>query len=121
MTCFISFIYFSAPVSSPVHDEAGGEDESLIEREKNRLPRGVLVFHRGSKGPKKSLKWKAESELESVHFFELDETERGKNEIYTQEFFFFFSLYSVSTGASLRAGAPVNGRVGNPNTRLVCT
>lgn len=40
------------------------------------------MFHRGSKGPKKSLKWKMESELESVHYFELDETERGKNQIY---------------------------------------
>lgn len=49
-----------------------------MEREKNRLPRGVLVFHRSSQKPKKSLKWKADSELEAVQYFELDETERGK-------------------------------------------
>uniref|UniRef100_A0A1L8DN00 Putative serine/threonine-protein phosphatase 1 regulatory subunit 10-like isoform x1 n=1 Tax=Nyssomyia neivai TaxID=330878 RepID=A0A1L8DN00_9DIPT len=38
-------------------------------------PPGVLVIHR-RKGPKKSVKWKPQEELESVQYFELDETER---------------------------------------------
>uniref|UniRef100_A0A6B2EGF5 Putative serine/threonine-protein phosphatase 1 regulatory subunit 10 isoform x3 n=1 Tax=Phlebotomus kandelakii TaxID=1109342 RepID=A0A6B2EGF5_9DIPT len=38
-------------------------------------PPGVLVIHR-RKGPKKSVKWKPQEELESIQYFELDETER---------------------------------------------
>lgn len=37
--------------------------------------RGVLVYHK-RKGPKKSVKWRGDSELEEVKYFELDETER---------------------------------------------
>lgn len=69
----------TTPVGSPVVEEADAQTEensALMEREKNRLPRGVLVFHRSSNKPKKSLKWKVDSELESVQYFELDETER---------------------------------------------
>ncbi|GAB0087289.1 hypothetical protein DMENIID0001_015820 [Sergentomyia squamirostris] len=38
-------------------------------------PPGVLVIHR-RKGPKKSVKWRPQEELESIQYFELDETER---------------------------------------------
>ncbi|KAI5641564.1 hypothetical protein NE865_06321 [Phthorimaea operculella] len=37
--------------------------------------KGVLCYHK-RKGPKKSIKWKPDSELEEVQYFELDETER---------------------------------------------
>lgn len=37
--------------------------------------KGVLCYHK-KKGPKKSIKWKPESELEEIQYFELDETER---------------------------------------------
>ncbi|XP_041978594.1 serine/threonine-protein phosphatase 1 regulatory subunit 10 [Aricia agestis] len=37
--------------------------------------KGVLCYHR-RKGPKKSIKWKPDSELEEIQYFELDETER---------------------------------------------
>ncbi|XP_049788424.1 serine/threonine-protein phosphatase 1 regulatory subunit 10-like [Schistocerca cancellata] len=41
-----------------------------------RLPKGVLIYHKTRKGPKKNVRWKAEKDLEDVRFFELDETER---------------------------------------------
>ncbi|CAK1549810.1 unnamed protein product [Leptosia nina] len=37
--------------------------------------KGVLCYHK-RKGPKKSIRWKPDSELEEVQYFELDETER---------------------------------------------
>lgn len=37
--------------------------------------KGVLCYHK-KKGPKKSIKWKPEAELEEIQYFELDETER---------------------------------------------
>lgn len=37
--------------------------------------KGVLCYHK-RKGPKKSIKWKPDSELEEIQYFELDETER---------------------------------------------
>ncbi|XP_050675566.1 serine/threonine-protein phosphatase 1 regulatory subunit 10 [Leptidea sinapis] len=37
--------------------------------------KGVLCYHK-RKGPKKSIKWKPDCELEEVQYFELDETER---------------------------------------------
>ncbi|XP_063617759.1 serine/threonine-protein phosphatase 1 regulatory subunit 10 [Cydia splendana] len=37
--------------------------------------KGVLCYHK-KKGPKKSIKWKPEPELEEIQYFELDETER---------------------------------------------
>ena len=39
------------------------------------FPNGVLL-HKTKKGPKKSVKWKEESDLITVKYFELDETER---------------------------------------------
>lgn len=53
------------------------EDDRPLEnvvKEVNGL-RGVLVYHK-KRGPKKQVKWKVESELEEVQYFELDETER---------------------------------------------
>lgn len=41
-----------------------------------RLPKGVLIYHKTRKGPKKNVRWKAEKDLEDIRFFELDETER---------------------------------------------
>lgn len=38
--------------------------------------RGVLVYHRPEDRKKKSVKWKAEDDLQEVFFFEMDETER---------------------------------------------
>lgn len=38
-------------------------------------PPGVLTLHR-RKGPKKTLRWRPQEQLEEVRFFELDETER---------------------------------------------
>ncbi|XP_032529561.2 serine/threonine-protein phosphatase 1 regulatory subunit 10-like [Danaus plexippus] len=37
--------------------------------------KGVLCYHK-RKGPKKSIRWKPDSELEEIQYFELDETER---------------------------------------------
>lgn len=37
--------------------------------------KGVLCYHK-KKGPKKSIKWKPDIELEEIQYFELDETER---------------------------------------------
>ena len=53
------------------------EEKKNVEREKNRLPKGVLVYVKKYKTIKKNVKWKPDKELESVQFFELDETERG--------------------------------------------
>lgn len=53
------------------------ENKRNVEREKNRLPKGVLVYVKKKKGLKKSVMWKIDSELEAIRYFELDETERG--------------------------------------------
>ncbi|BES89146.1 protein phosphatase 1, regulatory subunit 10 [Nesidiocoris tenuis] len=52
------------------------ESKKNMEREKNRLAKGVLVYVKKKTALKKSVMWKPDSELESVRFFELDETER---------------------------------------------
>ncbi|KAF6215208.1 hypothetical protein GE061_009960 [Apolygus lucorum] len=52
------------------------ENKKNMEREKNRLPKGVLVYVKKKKGLKKNVMWKIDSELEAVRYFELDETER---------------------------------------------
>ncbi|XP_069697573.1 serine/threonine-protein phosphatase 1 regulatory subunit 10 isoform X2 [Periplaneta americana] len=41
-----------------------------------RYPRGVLIYHKTKKGPKKMVRWKPEKDLETIKYFELDETER---------------------------------------------
>lgn len=40
--------------------------------------RGVLVYHRPSDRRRKTVKWRAEDDLQEVFYFELDETERGE-------------------------------------------
>ncbi|XP_014286948.1 serine/threonine-protein phosphatase 1 regulatory subunit 10 isoform X1 [Halyomorpha halys] len=52
------------------------EEKKNVEREKNRLPKGVLVYVKKYKTIKKNVKWKCDKELESIQYFELDETER---------------------------------------------
>lgn len=54
-------------------------DESSQSQPSDGKPKGVLVIHSQMKRRvKKSVQWKTEDELEMHHFFELDETERGK-------------------------------------------
>jgi hypothetical protein len=58
-------------------DEARGQDSS--EDAPAKYPRGVLIYHKTKKGPKKVVRWKQEKDLETIKYFELDETERGKH------------------------------------------
>lgn len=66
--------------TAEVKKEEGTQEEDddrpleNVVKEVNGL-RGVLVYHK-RRGPKKQVKWKTETELEEVQFFELDETER---------------------------------------------
>lgn len=53
-------------------EEKPSEPEMKFE---NKIPGGVLVYHK-RKGPKKSVKWRTDADLEQVQYFELDETER---------------------------------------------
>ncbi|KAI8427719.1 hypothetical protein MSG28_002156 [Choristoneura fumiferana] len=46
--------------------------------------KGVLCYHK-RKGPKKSIKWKPDSELEEIQYFDLDETERVNDTLDTEE------------------------------------
>jgi hypothetical protein len=46
-----------------------------------KYPRGVLIYHKSKKGPKKVVRWKQEKDLETIKYFELDETERGKSSV----------------------------------------
>ncbi|CAB3231162.1 unnamed protein product [Arctia plantaginis] len=63
------------------------EDTTITDKEEEKMDtsephtltinglKGVLCYHK-RKGPKKSIKWKPDSELEEIQYFELDETER---------------------------------------------
>jgi hypothetical protein len=57
-------------------DEA--KDKDSREDAPGKYPRGVLIYHKTKKGPKKVVRWKQEKDLEVIKYFELDETERGK-------------------------------------------
>jgi hypothetical protein len=57
-------------------DESKGKDSSKDAPRK--YPRGVLIYHKTKKGTKKVVRWKQEKDLETIKYFELDETERGK-------------------------------------------
>jgi hypothetical protein len=59
--------------------DAKGKDSS--EDAPGKYPRGVLIYHKTKKGPKKSVRWKQEKDLETIKYFELDETERGKHSV----------------------------------------
>lgn len=66
-------------------DETGESDEKKVKVEDDHKKestvkdadglRGVLVHHK-KRGPKKSVSWRNDSELEEIQYFELDETER---------------------------------------------
>ncbi|GBP11889.1 hypothetical protein EVAR_74523_1 [Eumeta japonica] len=64
---------------SPVPDDDDNSKEKPDISEKERSTanglKGVLTYHK-KKGPKKSIRWKPDSELEDIQYFELDETER---------------------------------------------
>ncbi|GLH01293.1 Uncharacterized protein GBIM_07465 [Gryllus bimaculatus] len=56
-------------------DNISTENDSTEERPSGH-PKGVLVYHKSRKGPKKLVRWKPEKDLETIKYFELDETER---------------------------------------------
>lgn len=58
------------------YDEGKGKDST--ENAPGKYPKGVLIYHKTKKGPKKVVRWKQEKDLETIKYFELDETERGK-------------------------------------------
>ena len=65
-----------------VENDAHGMDDNVIPFEDeatDSMPRevkGILVYHRGKDKRNKSIRWKAESTLVSVRYFEMDEDER---------------------------------------------
>ncbi|XP_063223348.1 serine/threonine-protein phosphatase 1 regulatory subunit 10-like isoform X2 [Bacillus rossius redtenbacheri] len=63
-------------VSAAVRDDTVTSTSELEDSGAPRACKGVLVYHKVHKGPKKSVHWKPEKELIDVQFFELDETER---------------------------------------------
>lgn len=59
---------------SAVGDSVEKEDVETTRTDSNGL-KGVLLYAK-KKGPKRSIKWKQDSELVDIQYFELDETER---------------------------------------------
>jgi hypothetical protein len=63
-------------------EREGSSDESKekdsVEDAPGKYPRGILIYHKTKKGPKKVVKWKQEKDLEIIKYFEMDETERGR-------------------------------------------
>ncbi|KAJ9595970.1 hypothetical protein L9F63_012863, partial [Diploptera punctata] len=57
-------------------EEENSNKEASGDETAGKFPRGVLIYHKTRKGPKKVVRWKQEKELETIRFFELDETER---------------------------------------------
>jgi hypothetical protein len=55
-----------------------GKEKDSTEDAPGKYPKGVLIYHKTKKGPKKVVRWKQEKDLETIKYFELDETERGK-------------------------------------------
>jgi len=58
-----------------------GKEKKSSEDAPGKYPRGVLIYHKSKKGPKKVVRWKQEKDLETIKYFELDETERGKSSL----------------------------------------
>lgn len=58
-----------------------GKEKKSSEDAPGKYPRGVLIYHKSKKGPKKVVRWKQEKDLETIKYFELDETERGKSSV----------------------------------------
>jgi hypothetical protein len=55
------------------------KEESLPFEEPSDVPRevkGILVYHRGSEKRSRSITWRPDKDLTSVHYFEMDEDER---------------------------------------------
>merc|ERR1711994_206111 len=62
-------------------EEKDGSDDNLMPLEEPldtnpREVKGILVYHRGKDKRNKTIKWKPESALVSVRYFEMDEDER---------------------------------------------
>uniref|UniRef100_S4PBA7 Pnuts protein n=1 Tax=Pararge aegeria TaxID=116150 RepID=S4PBA7_9NEOP len=75
-------IYVTKEVSKETTDKDTPEDKKVdesMDTEPHTLTvnglKGVLCYHK-RKGPKKSIRWKPDTELEEIQYFELDETER---------------------------------------------
>lgn len=58
-----------------------GKGKQSSEDAPGKYPKGVLIYHKSKKGPKKVVRWKQEKDLETIKYFELDETERGKSSV----------------------------------------
>ena len=58
-----------------------GKEKKSSEDAPGKYPKGVLIYHKSKKGPKKVVRWKQEKDLETIKYFELDETERGKSSV----------------------------------------
>lgn len=63
----------------PIIEDKVVEEEELEFQEPDHMPRevkGILVYHRGINRQTKTITWRAEADLVSVSYFELDEDER---------------------------------------------
>ncbi|XP_014259988.1 serine/threonine-protein phosphatase 1 regulatory subunit 10-like isoform X1 [Cimex lectularius] len=65
-----------AKAEEAINEVLKREEKKNLERERNRLPKGVLVYVKKEAGVKKGVQWKPEAELEAIKYFELDENER---------------------------------------------
>ncbi|XP_040580129.1 uncharacterized protein [Lepeophtheirus salmonis] len=69
----------SPDTSLQLPEQNKSEDDLPFEEPTNPLPRevkGILVYHRGKEKRNKAISWKTETDLASIRYFELDETER---------------------------------------------
>jgi len=92
-------------ISSDGAKVEGLVDDSSQSADNTGKPKGVLVIHSQMKRRvKKSVQWRAEDELEMHHFFELDETERGKILIFDISFYVsscsFFKHFSLTVNVN---------------------
>jgi hypothetical protein len=74
------------------------KEKGSTEDAPGKYPKGVLIYHKTKKGPKKIVRWKQEKDLETIKYFELDETERGK---YNSD-----SIYCLSVVCGLLDDSP---------------
>jgi len=61
---------------SEIEKEEEKTEEPEEKPRRKFYPEGVLVVHRSKRAPRKSVRWRPESELVSFQYFELDENER---------------------------------------------
>lgn len=74
-----SLLLKKARPSTPTEMEADEEENTMVIDEEDKRPKALksVLFHgKRRPGPKRSVKWKEESELVEIQYFELDETER---------------------------------------------